>query len=295
MQVSFGKFVEFMLLSFILMMPIALKGMERVNNLQDIYQSHCLNPSDINDDTNCVGWEGGDDVYLEDYSAYSAKRQNPEIHVFIHVCTLNHWQAILERQLMRLKSSGLYDACTSISLGVLGKGDVAPYKNIYPKLQILFQNPDTALYERPTLLKLHELSVSNPAHATVLYLHTKGITRGANSEYIADWVNLMEYFVIDRWKDCILALQEHDVCGVNWRNVPLLHFSGNFWWATTRYAATLPAFISAGYYDPEMWIGLNFPNCKCFHESGVDHYYHLYPESKYVLLGNHALEGCSAQ
>lgn len=206
---------------------------------------------------------------------------NPSLHVFIHVCTINHWRGVLDRQLRVIKASGLYDRCESISLGILGDGDISPFIEKYPKLTVLFQNPDTSLYERPTLLCLHQVCVSNP-NALVLYLHTKGVSKKDLNEIanINDWSRYMEYFAIERWKDCVKALKEHDACGVNWFNDPP-HFSGNFWWATARYISTLPAFIESRYIAPELWIGKNAPKIKCFHHSHVLHYKERYPDLNY--------------
>lgn len=205
---------------------------------------------------------------------------DPEIHVFIHVCTKAHWQKVLNRQLKRMLTSGLYDACTSIMLGVLGEGDLKLIKETYPKVNVLFQDPDTSKYERPTLLSLHEKCLSNPEKAHVLYLHTKGISRISHT--VTEWTKLLEYFVIDRWKDCTQALKTNDVCGVNWQLGPQPHFSGNFWWATSAYVAHLPHYIGPNYLDPEMWLCQNFPHFKCLHYSNVDHYYTSYPESRYI-------------
>lgn len=209
----------------------------------------------------------------------------PQIHLFIHVCTINHWEYVLDRQLKRIKTSGLYDACDSISLGVLGDEDLTTFIYLYPKLTILFQDPNTAHYERPTLLQLHALCKSSPKNTLVLYLHTKGVSHRGSvpNPYIMDWSCYMEYFAVDRWRDCVVSLQDHDVCGVNWRTHPFPHFSGNFWWATAGYITTLPGTIGGGYYDPEFWIGLHSPKVMCFHESHTSHYGEPYPESKYII------------
>ena len=206
--------------------------------------------------------------------------KKPKINVFIHACTITHWQNVLGRQLSRIKASGLYDASDTIYLGVLGMGDLTPFKEAYPKLKILFQKPEMALYERPTLFCLHDLCRENPTDSLILYLHTKGVTRLGSS--VTEWTKMMEYFLIDRWQDCAVALQDFDVCGVNWQLGPAPHFSGNFWWATSAYVSTLPHYIKEAYLDPEMWIGQNTPNYKCLHYSNVDHYHEAYPESKYV-------------
>ena len=73
------------------------------------------------------------------------------------------------------------------------------------------------------------------------------------------------------------------MCGANWHLKPYPHFSGNFWWASGLYIASLPEYIGPAYLDPEMWAGQNSPRVLCFHESGVDHYFERYPESKYFI------------
>lgn len=204
------------------------------------------------------------------------------IHIFIHICTINHWQDVVERQLSKIKASGLYEQCDSISFGVLGNGDVSSLISRYPKVKVLFQTIDKELYERPTLLNLHSQSRSDPT-ALVLYLHSKGVSRSYADANITDWSDYMEYFTIECWRDCVEELNDYDVCGVNWRTTPLPHFSGNFWWARADYITSLPGHIGRGYYDPEMWIGLRSPTVKCFHATDFSHYDHPYPAHKYKV------------
>lgn len=215
---------------------------------------------------------------------------DPEIHLFIHACTKGNWNVILKRQLGRIRSSGLYDACNSISLGVLGSGDITPFLQQYPKLQILFIDSDTSLYERPTLISLRDRALKNP-NCVCLYIHTKGITKPKNP-HVLHWVEYLEYFVIDKWRDCVASLEDNDVCGVNWLLHPKPHFSGNFWWAKGGYIITLPdhiniqnlknqTFETSKYLASEMWIGQNSPKVKCFHQSNINHYFQSYPPSRY--------------
>lgn len=215
------------------------------------------------------------------FARHSFAKEGPPIHVFIHACALGDWEEILDEQLSRIKVSGLYDACDSIFIGVLGKGNMDPFKKKYPKIKIAFKSPNVKLYERPTLLRLYNLCRSQP-HALVLYLHTKGISRNRN-ENVRDWRRYMEYFNIDKWQECVRALtyENYDVCGVNWKEAPLPHFSGNFWWARASYIYTLPPRIPPDYYAPEFWLGTNEPRWRCFYQSEVDHYGTPYPESCY--------------
>jgi hypothetical protein len=129
--------------------------------------------------------------------------------------------------------------------------------------------------ETDTLRWVRDYARDNPGDY-VLYFHTKGITQ--YSEATESWRLYMQYFVVDRWKDCIAKLEEgFDCCGVMWnKETPLgywPHFSGNFWWATTDYINTLDhSYLDHPWrYMREFWIGSN-PNVKAceLHNSGYN-------------------------
>ena len=83
----------------------------------------------------------------------------------------------------------------------------------------------------------------------MLYLHSKGITSVDNHLKYGDasvfknyyyWRHFLNWGVIEKWKDCVLALSSHDLAGVNYFDEPSRHFSGNFWWANSSYIRNLP-------------------------------------------------------
>jgi hypothetical protein len=150
---------------------------------------------------------------------------------------------------------------------------------------------------RRTLLWIRDYAKYNPGEY-VLFFHTKGITHDDIPN--RDWRNYMEYFTIERWRDCIAKLDEgYDCCGVLWNCDQAgnyhPHFSGAFWWATTDYINTLDHsyLTSANRYDGEFWIGTN-KKAKVyeFHNShmndaaglfsGKSHYSLPYPREKYI-------------
>ena len=107
----------------------------------------------------------------------------------------------------------------------------------------------------------------------ILYLHTLSVST-YNWDILGykDRRDLYFYFTIDRYKDCIEALNEYDACGSNWNKdiqkfakyAP--HFSGNIWWANSSYIQTLPTYewldTPANYvldrrHNAEFWIGMN--------------------------------------
>jgi hypothetical protein len=113
----------------------------------------------------------------------------------------------------------------------------------------------------------------------VLYLHVKGAGREGIQDQVnaSFWRRYMEYFVIERWEDCIRVLDVCDACGgdINWHPWP--HFSGNMWWANAGYLRTLPDPEQLTPSDPVRWelrIGESSRRM-ALHElwnSGVNHY-----------------------
>jgi len=103
----------------------------------------------------------------------------------------------------------------------------------------------------------------------------------------------MEHFIILEHQKCIESLADHDICGVNW-NLQTLgpHFSGNFWWARSRYIQTLPPIDSlttrndtAGRHNCERWIGMNRSvRAATVHQSETNHYENEYPRSRYARI-----------
>ena len=176
------------------------------------------------------------------------------------------------------------------------KSSKIPESRINPKVEVVVYSENRE--ELSTLKWIRDYAKDNPGDY-ILYFHTKSITnQNAATE---DWRRYMEYFAIERWKDCVAKLEEgYDCCGVMWNtNTPIgvwPHFSGNIWWATTDYINTLNhEYLEKEWrYYNEFWIGSN-PNVKQFefHNSGYNtterliagqgHYHVLYPRHLYEI------------
>jgi hypothetical protein len=215
-------------------------------------------------------------------------------HIYCYDHQYNKWQSTVQDQIQKINDSGLYDVCDSMFVRIIGNNEnFEIFQNFIKnmkKIQILCADNNNDR-EATTLKAVHSYSQKNDAN--ILYIHTKGVTTGNNrrEKYTIKanhWRNLMEYFTIERWKQCIEVLNDgYDACGVLWRIEPFFglisgHFSGNFWWATTKYIATLPKIedkTHRGYH--EFWIGRNNPKVYCFHESGLNHHRSYYPREFY--------------
>jgi hypothetical protein len=187
-----------------------------------------------------------------------------KIAIFYHIGQLGLGAFIYQAQIHRLYASGLIKAADYIHFGVNGD-------------QELFNVPDKAVIKRntywkeetETLMSLRDFASENPEYK-ILYLHTKGASKNTlNSQ---SYRLMMEYFVIDKWKECVEHLNEYDCVGQTWivngdtvwsngevthNTENIGHFSGNFWWTNASYVNKLDNnYLESGYrLDREFWIG----------------------------------------
>lgn len=206
---------------------------------------------------------------------------------FIHVAMVNHWQQIVDEQVLKLRASGLWDKTERLFVGLLGpRPDEFPLTD--PKILPMYFGVDYTPAERPTLAALQWFCRTRDC--MVYYIHTKGVFSPANGT--RDWRHSMEHFIITRHQDCIAALSEHDICGINWHSSWCRFFGGNFWWARSDYVRSLPDIrslepIPGRDHSPrhvcERWVGEN-PAVRAIslHESRTHHYRDEYPRSRYA-------------
>ena len=90
-------------------------------------------------------------------------------------------------------------------------------------------------------------------------------------------------------------LDNYDTCGVNLLEDPVMHYSGNFWWAKSDYIKNLqplhiiiqPKFNShqeyINYYIlPEMWICSQTKKSISLFNSNINHYHNDYNPKHYI-------------
>jgi hypothetical protein len=204
-----------------------------------------------------------------------------KIAIFYHICQINLSAFIYQQQLHRLYVSGLIESSDYIHFGVNGDQDLF---NVPDKTVIKYnQNWSN---ESDTLISLKEFCDRHSEYK-VLYFHTKGISRPTLS--INSWRLLLEYFTIDKWKDCVDALSSYNTAGCSLSSTNPPHsFIGNFWWANSSYIQTIDTDLlySDERNDREHWISTgNDFNPKVFHDLKVQNnslYWDIYSESNYI-------------
>ena len=200
--------------------------------------------------------------------------KNVQVSAFCHNFLQNDWKEIVSSQLHKMFVSGLYDRADNIFYGVYADNntDYLDFMKLVEhydrrlKVNVVRYTENQAEYS--TLLNLQNYCRINP-NSQVVYFHTKGSSR-EKSHYITSWRECMEYFVIENWKYSFnnLLNKKCDVCGALYVTLFRFleyefknYFSGNFWWADSKYINKLPnlSLLKSQTTErvfSEMWIGM---------------------------------------
>lgn len=260
------------------------------------------------------------------------------IYGFMHIAIMGNWKKIIEDQLRIIESSGLRRETNKIIVGITGDTFDEEYylsehpdvRNAVPKffsngldhynrygkkegrktktntdcidflsnyVDVVYHDSNLKLAEKFTLLKVHKFAhlVSN---SKFWYIHTKGASR-PNEKNVYYWRKYMEYFVIEKYRDCVVALDKYDVCGTDWfesnpdrfakcwglkKKFVNSLFIGNFWWAKSDYIRKIDPkpMINGDYFASEhKFIGTAHPKAKSMHNSYCNLYSTAYPPERY--------------
>lgn len=216
--------------------------------------------------------------------------------VVIHSCTWTenrHANHVLDEILQQLRFYRLYSAVDHIVVlnygGAIEGQSAASWGS---KVTVVQVNTSTAYFEIPSLRIVHELSkylvtTDSAAGASVLYLHTKGVSYQQTHPQIRDWVDMMLYFLAGRHsaRTHLLLSGEVDCIGTNYKTTPFDMFSGNFWWSAAAYLASFPELRHevSGKYEAETWL-LSRRGARVFvmHSSNINHAEREYPPQCYA-------------
>ena len=219
------------------------------------------------------------------------------IKIFYHIyCIPGVTDGIVHDQLTKLVFSGLYHTADHIYVCLTsGREDSAAIEEVEArihtfnghrnKIQIIARQAGDCTYERFTFRTMLAQGLVSPDDK-ILYMHSKGVTRTIETErnvtasVVYYWRTFMEYELFARHRECIARLDSSSTVGVNYREFPTPHYSGNFWWARGDYFLSLdPALLDAvfpgcdcNHISPELWIGSGSGHNK---QMGILSEYHL--------------------
>lgn len=223
--------------------------------------------------------------------------------IFIHAAILNNCKERIIQYLDKILKNDLINNVIIIYICFVGDKtipinelDILEY-NENNIIKLIKVSDNLLDYELPTLNFLYNFCINNPKY-NVLYLHTKNVGKEINY-CIEDQIEYMLYFLVSNWSNCVEKLINYDACGVDLRQEPTLHFSGNFWWSRAENICSLPSPLDFNnikkYPNPlnslrhnqEFWICYNKKNknyislwdCKI---SVYKRHLHRYPKELYA-------------
>lgn len=212
------------------------------------------------------------------------------IKLFLHIATFGEYQRICDELIYDMFYSGLLDVADELNVCIVGDGALTVLDLDKIKSHRIGNIHE---FEFPTLQLIEDAINQSDDNIKILYCNGLGVTN--DSEFKKSWRGYLTYFNINKHKECIEALDNHDTCGVDWRTDPVPHYSGNFWWANSKYLKTLPKIQTLNKSDSpkvltlrhnaEMYIGMNSNvNPRILHQSNVSQYcrhLELYPIENY--------------
>lgn len=133
--------------------------------------------------------------------------------------------------------------------------DEVKYKSIHSKIIVVNLSDDSSLFENATMKQVISFSKIHDDF-NILYLHTKGVSYTLDHYFypgIISWIHFMLFGLVDNSNNCVKLLNMYDTIGLNIKEHDSnpLHYSGNFWWATSSYLSKLSPRIFKDKYDVE--------------------------------------------
>jgi hypothetical protein len=165
-------------------------------------------------------------------------REKANVIVY-HIFCGGNYKEVVSSQITRLKESGLYDWCDLMEVTCV---DV---EEKYEGIDEIFEGMDKVnitkinrnAFEYWSIKKIWDLS--QKYDGKVFYFHSKGVTNTytnlvtrENNDWksygVSYWREMLEYFLINNFTECVNNLDEYDNCGVTCNDG---WYWGNFWWS----------------------------------------------------------------
>ena len=176
----------------------------------------------------------------------------------------------------RLQSSGLYNSAEILWVTAHGeqnkKEEVDELFKKYPKFKIEWHKNNN--FEYPGVKKVYDLGRAH-SKLKILYFHAKGVSNKYKRNdkpdiserkvaSINQWVECLEYFLIDNWRTCIDRLNQADNVGVTCNGG---WYWGNFWWTQSKHIEKKlpPTHGDRWYYEAWLNNGTDAHNYQFYH------------------------------
>ena len=163
----------------------------------------------------------------------------PSVLVY-HVYVVNNWKKITDQLLSNVPHDDIYVSLSLDTGSIYQRWKALRYFQKNPKVKKVFISENKQTLSEVNSLNIFREQVPLEQYKLLTYMHAKGVTKPKNKN-IRDWVELMRYFLMDRYDLSVKAFQEgYSLYGVslavyhgkNERYGPDhlsdFHYSGNF-------------------------------------------------------------------
>jgi hypothetical protein len=215
-----------------------------------------------------------------------------KIKIYSHAMDLFDRKDITEEQTVLLENTGLLDAADEVNMMLhFDENNFKWLKDRWNnKTNVKYQFFNESYkewYEATTMHQIQEDCHATDENYYVLCITHKGISHKAEGHQ--NWRKYMQYFTIEKWKECVAKLDEgYDIVGAAYlNNQPTPFFPGTFFWAKASYLRKCrrlltppennfkPQFENQPHhrYDLECWHGSGEPKWFEMHQGLSDRWY----------------------
>lgn len=215
--------------------------------------------------------------------------ESPKTAVVYYCYAINDWELRTRKTFERFKNSGLYDAANELHFVVSDQqGQMDKINSIladYPKFELSYTTQNHAEYFG--IKKVEE--IANKGNYNILYTHCKGVFNQfrlfetkepyqLKIDSTNSWVDMMLYFLVDNWKDCLNKLNENDTVGVT--NVHRWWW-GNFWWTKSEHIKKLRPFEGGPRWASEAYLHESHPD---YTQIKFYEYFHFNHDAHFTII-----------
>lgn len=238
-----------------------------------------------------------DNVFLVETQKSDSQTEDIKYHynnIFYHMLCISDSQNRFDRTYNKILKSGLIDHIDNIYVNCVGTYKNSFARNIQNKYKykILCTIGEYDKDESETINMLRSFATNHPQGRS-LYLHSKGCwrnyvrrrIRGFRRQAVQDWIDCMEYFLIEEFATCFNFLNYHDNCGVlfGYKNRNNSGYRGNFWWTNNTYVSSLKPCTSYHRHDSEWrFLSPHLSKYKNIYSYDGSLYKTLHPRSLYT-------------
>lgn len=184
--------------------------------------------------------------------------KSPPIVIY-QVAALGDWKDVVQEQLRTLARAGLWTIrVTHVGQGAEWLMDQCRLRGFDATLVRTDGNTDH--YETFGIFEAERIAREVQPDQAILYMHTKGVSAPhVHSKRL--WRRMMDYYIVEKWRENVATLDNHDAVGINWYPCDHDHFAGNYWIARPDWLRQLPDY--ARFHNQhrrvrftcEWWIG----------------------------------------